>query len=56
MESRGYSKEKVAQIFQSQLSEETYRKYCATVIDNNGAKEDAIRQVAGLLIRKEYQI
>lgn len=56
MESRGYSKEKVAQIFQSQLSEETYRKYCATVIDNNGAKEDAIRQVAGLLKRKEYQI
>ena len=50
------SKEKVAQIFQSQLSEETYRKYCATVIDNNGAKEDAIRQVAGLLKRKEYQI
>lgn len=56
MESRGYSKEKVAQIFRSQLSEETYRKYCATVIDNNGAKEDAIRQVAGLLKRKEYQI
>lgn len=56
MQSRGYSAKKVAQIFQSQLSEETYRKYCRIVIDNNGAKEDAVRQVAGLLEREEYQI
>ncbi len=56
MQNRGYSKEKVAQIFKSQLTEETYRKYCRVVIDNNGAKEDAVRQVAELLKRKEYQL
>ena len=56
MQNRGYSKEKVAQIFKSQLTEETYRKYCRVVIDNNGTKEDAVRQVAELLKRKEYQI
>lgn len=56
MQNRGYSKEKVAQIFKSQLTEETYRKYCRVVIDNNGTKEDAVRQVAELLKRKEYQL
>lgn len=56
MKSRGYSEEKVEQIFQSQLSEETYRKYCKIVIDNNGSKEDAIRQVAEVIKRREYQI
>ena len=36
MESRGYSEEKIQHIFESQLKEEIYRKYCKTVIDNNG--------------------
>lgn len=40
MESRGYSREKVRQIFDSQLQEEAYRKHCTVVIDNNnGLKE-----------------
>ena len=36
MKSRGYSEEKIQHIFESQLKEEVYRKYCKTVIDNNG--------------------
>lgn len=40
MEARGYSREKVRQIFDSQLQEEVYRKHCTVVIDNNkGLKE-----------------
>ena len=45
MRSRGYSPEKVQQIFDSQLQEAVYRKYCKVVIDNNGTVEDAIRQI-----------
>lgn len=40
MASRGYSKEKVHQIFASQLKEEEYRRYCRVVIDNNGGREE----------------
>ena len=36
---------KVQQIFDSQLQEAVYRKYCKVVIDNNGTVEDAIRQI-----------
>ena len=56
MKNRGYSEEKVEQIFQSQLLEETYRKYCKIVIDNNASKEDTVRQVAEVIKRREYQI
>ena len=45
MRSRGYSPEKVQQIFDSQLQEAVYRKQCKVVIDNNGTVEDAIRQI-----------
>lgn len=45
MRSRGYSGEKVAQIFASQLSEEEYRNACRVVIDNNGSVEEAFRQI-----------
>lgn len=45
MESRGYSEEKVAQIFASQLTEGQYRKHCQVVIDNNREKEYAFLQV-----------
>lgn len=45
MESRGYSVEKVEHIFASQLSEETYRKHCRQVIDNNGDLEETYRQI-----------
>lgn len=45
MESRGYSPEKVQQIFSSQLDEETYRRHCKRVIDNNGAVDETYRQI-----------
>lgn len=45
MESRGYSAEKVQQIFASQLKEESYRSHCAVVIDNNGSVKDAFLQI-----------
>ena len=45
MESRGYSREKVHQIFASQLKDESYRSYCKVVIDNNGTLQDARMQI-----------
>lgn len=46
MESRGYTAEKVAQIFASQLSEKVYRSHCQVVIDNNGTREETFYQIA----------
>ena len=43
--SRGYSDEKINQIFKSQLSEQSFREAACEVIDNNGAKEDAFCQI-----------
>ena len=45
IKSRGYSPEKVQQIFASQLSEAEYRASCKIVIDNNGTVEETIRQI-----------
>ena len=45
METRGYSKEKVRQIFDSQLKEKEYRRYCKTVIDNNGDLAQTYAQI-----------
>lgn len=45
MKNRGYSVEKVRQIFASQLTEEEYRRNCKVVIDNNGNVEEACRQI-----------
>ena len=45
MASRGYSREKVAQIFASQLSEEIYRKKCKVTIDNNGKLSETFLQI-----------
>jgi len=36
MADRGYTEQKVEQIFAAQLPDETYRKYCSVVIDNDG--------------------
>ncbi len=41
---RGYSDERIREIFAAQLSEEEYRSACVRWIDNNGDKEEAIRQ------------
>ena len=38
---RGYSDEKIDNIFASQLSESTYREVCREEIDNNHLPEDA---------------
>lgn len=51
--SRGYSDEKIDNIFKSQLSEEEYRKYCAVVIDNNGSVEAAFEQIDEALVNEE---
>lgn len=44
--SRGYSDEKIDAIFDSQLSEEEYRRRCRAVIDNNGTLEESRRQIS----------
>ena len=49
MRDRGYSKEKIRQIFCSQLGEAEYRSACAAVIDNNGTIEDTLRQIDRIL-------
>lgn len=49
MKSRGYSSEKVRQIFASQLKDEVYRVHCRVIIDNNGAVDDAYRQIDAAL-------
>lgn len=43
--SRGYSDEKIQKIFDAQLSEDEYRKYCRAEIDNNGTTEESFRQI-----------
>lgn len=47
--SRGYSNEKIDDIFASQLSEAEYRRHCRRVIDNNGTTEETISQVKHIL-------
>jgi dephospho-CoA kinase len=49
--SRGYSNEKIEQIFASQMDEEQYRAHCAQVIDNNGVPEEAFAQIDEALRR-----
>lgn len=44
--SRGYSDEKIRDIFRQQLSEEEFRKHCNIVIDNSGSLEAAYGQIA----------
>jgi dephospho-CoA kinase len=55
MASRGYTKEKVRQIFDSQLTEEIYRRHCRIVIDNNGTVEETCRQIDISLENREMQ-
>lgn len=42
---RGYSKEKIANIMSSQSNEETFRRHCAVVIDNSGSIEETRQQL-----------
>ncbi len=42
---RGYSDEKITDILNSQLKDETFREYCTFVVDNSGSIEEASRQI-----------
>lgn len=44
-ESRGYSDERVDQIFRSQKTHEEFQERCQFMIDNNGSEEDTFRQI-----------
>lgn len=50
-ESRGYSEEKIRQIFESQLSETEFRAHCSVVIENNGDLQETRRQLEAALCR-----
>ncbi len=50
MASRGYSDDKIAGIMANQLDEDTYRKYCKVVIDNDRDEEflyDQLKKLVG---------
>ena len=44
-ESRGYSDERIDQIFRSQKTHEEFQKRCLVMIDNNGSEEETFRQI-----------
>lgn len=52
-ESRGYSDEKIRQIFESQLSEADFRAHCSVVIENNGDLLETRRQLLAALRKEE---
>ncbi len=43
--SRGYSDEKIDNIFASQLTEDVYRNHCKKIIDNNGDIDNTISSI-----------
>ena len=47
---RNYSDEKISEIFNSQLTDEKFRKACRVVIDNSGTKEAAAAQIEAALM------
>lgn len=47
---RNYSDEKISEIFNSQLTDEKFRKACRVVIDNNGTIEAAVAQIEAALM------
>jgi dephospho-CoA kinase len=49
--SRGYTDEKIDQIFASQQGDAVYRAHCSKVIDNSGAPEAAFAQIEEALRR-----
>lgn len=49
MADRGYSEEKVDQIFAAQLSDETYRSYCRVVIDNDRDEQYVLEQIRQII-------
>ena len=49
---RGYSDEKIDQIFRSQLSEEQFRAACRVEIDNNHSPEESFAQIREIFDRR----
>ena len=49
MADRGYSEQKVEQIFAAQLPDETYRKYCRVVIDNDRDEQYVLKQIKEMM-------
>lgn len=47
--SRGYSDEKIRAVFDSQLTDREFRRYCHRIIDNNGPLEAACGQIRDFL-------
>lgn len=47
--SRGYTDEKISDIFASQLKDGEFRRFCQAVIDNSGPIEKAYEQIRSLL-------
>lgn len=54
-ESRGYSDEKIKNIMDSQLPEETFRAHCQEIIDNNGTPEASFVQLNELLQKRKIK-
>ena len=52
-EARGYTDEKISEIFAAQLSQEEYQAQCKYVIDNNGIFEETCRQIEALENRQD---
>lgn len=50
-QSRGYSEEKINNIFKSQLRDDEFRKHCSIVIDNSGGEEDTLRQLKEIIAK-----
>lgn len=53
MADRGYSEQKVEQMFAAQLSDEVYRRYCRVVLDNNQNEEYVLEQIKQLYKSEE---
>lgn len=51
-ENRGYSDEKIDQIFASQLPEEAFYAHCCQVIVNNGDVQETYRQIEEALLKQ----
>ena len=51
-QSRGYSDDKISQIFSKQLSKEQFMEHCSCIIDNNNPMEVTQKQIDGKL--EEY--
>ena len=52
MESRGYSKERIANMIACQRSDESFREHCDFVIDNSGSPQETLEQLRNYINSK----